>query len=116
MKLLAIAATVAACVAVFASTGSGARSTYTCQATPTTHTLPDPSMKTLARIWLHVGPLWMGHLIGEPVFNSDPAGVKVPWWRSRGSAYGKLRVSGYRLDADAPPLGVFIPTGYATKV
>jgi hypothetical protein len=52
----------------------------------------------------------------DPGFVADPNGEKVPWWRSKGSAFGKLRVSGHRLDADAPPLRARIPSGYATRV
>lgn len=101
----------------FAAPGSRAASTSdSCPVTPITHTLPDPSMKALSRSWVHVGTLWMGYLNVDPGFVADPEGEKVPWWRSRGSAYGKLRVTGYRLDEDAPPLRVWMPSGYATRV
>jgi hypothetical protein len=55
----------------------------------------------------------MGYTLSHSAFVSDPAGQKIAWWREKGSAFGKLRVTGKRLDADAPPLKVQIPSGYA---
>jgi hypothetical protein len=56
----------------------------------------------------------MGYTLADHAFRSDPEGQKIAWWREKGSAYGKLRVSGQRLDAEAPPLRAHIPSGYAT--
>jgi hypothetical protein len=110
----AIAILSAASVAAAASAPvRGAATDYVCHTAPITHTLPDPSMANLSRNWVHVGKLWMGYLIAQPGWVSDPTGQKVPWYRSKGSAYGKLRVTGYRLDEQAPPLRTWIPTGYA---
>jgi hypothetical protein len=42
----------------------------------------------------------------------DPQGrvwMKFPWWRM---VPGRLRISGQRLDAAAPPLRAHVPTGY----
>ena len=38
--------------------------------------------------------------------------LKVPWWRG---VPGRLRIEGRRLDASAPPLSAWIPTGYGRK-
>lgn len=38
--------------------------------------------------------------------------IKVPWWRG---ASGRLTIIGRRLDATAPPLSAWIPTGYGRK-
>jgi hypothetical protein len=38
--------------------------------------------------------------------------AKLGWWRARA---GKLRVSGRRLDAAAPPLRARVPDGYTTR-
>ncbi len=37
--------------------------------------------------------------------------VKTPWWRDAGS-YGRLKVTGHRLDRPAPPLRADVPVGY----
>lgn len=73
-------------------------------------------MKSLSRNWVHVGTLWMGYTLADHAFVADPEGQKIAWWRAKGSAFGKLRISGTRLDEAAPPLKTWIPTGYATKV
>ncbi len=54
----------------------------------------------------------MGYTLAHSAFVSDPTGQKIAWWREKGSAFGKLRVTGKRLDADAPSLRVRIPSGY----
>src|SRR4051794_5672830 len=105
----------AACIsALMVSDVRSATVEASCAAAPITHSLPDTSMKNLSRNWVHVGKLWMGYIIGEPGFVADPDGQKIPWYRSKGSAFGKLRVSGSRVDGDAAPLRVWIPSGYAT--
>lgn len=38
--------------------------------------------------------------------------IKVPWWRG---VPGRLRITGRRLDASAPPLSAWIPTGYGRR-
>jgi hypothetical protein len=84
-----------------------------CNATPVTHRIPNRSLVNLSHNWLHVGKLWMGYTLADSAFESDPNGQKIAWWREQGSAFGKLRVTGKRLDAEAPPLNAHIPTGYA---
>jgi hypothetical protein len=37
--------------------------------------------------------------------------LKLGWWRS---VPGKLRIRGRRLDASAPPLRAYVPTGYGS--
>lgn len=85
-----------------------------CNATLITHRIPDASLKNLSHNWAHIGRLWMGYTLADHAFKADPEGQKIAWWRAKGSAYGKLRVTGKRLDGDAPPLAARIPTGYAT--
>jgi len=38
--------------------------------------------------------------------------IKVPWWRG---VSGRLTIVGGRLDANAPPVSAWIPTGYGRK-
>ena len=83
-----------------------------CNATPVTHRVPNVSLTNLSRNWAHVGKLWVGYTLADSAFVSDPTGQKIAWWRDRGSAFGKLRVTGKRLDADAPSLTARIPSGY----
>jgi hypothetical protein len=61
-------------------------------------------MGTLSQHWLRQGTLWMGYTRADSGFVADPTGQKVGWFRGKGSAWGRLRVSGSRLDGDAPPL------------
>jgi hypothetical protein len=97
-------------------TTRGASSDFACHASPITHAPPDPSLRSLSRNWLHAGTLWMGYTLADHSFVADPTGQKIAWWRDKGSAFGKLRVSGTRLDAAAPALKTWIPGGYATRV
>ena len=108
-----------ATVIALAVTGSGhaARSSpldESCRANPITHRIPNRSLANLSHNWVHVGKLWMGYTLADSAFESDPTGQKIAWWREKGSAFGKLRVTGKRLDAEAPPLTAQIPSGYAT--
>jgi hypothetical protein len=84
-----------------------------CDATPITHKIPNRSLVNLSHNWVHIGKLWMGYTLADSAFESDPTGQKIAWWREKGSAFGKLRVTGKRLDAEAPPLTAHIPSGYA---
>jgi hypothetical protein len=46
-----------------------------------------------------------------PYIDADGSvGMKWPWWRG---VRGKLRITGHRLDGDAPPLTAAIPHGYS---
>ena len=106
----------AALLAADASNGTAASADFVCRAAPITHKAPNAWMYELSRNWVHVGTLWMGYTLPDDGFIADPDGQKIALWREKGSAFGKLRVSGSRLDADAPPLRTYIPSGYATKV
>ena len=63
------------------------------------------------------GKLWVGGLWPGGVINADAAfinkdgsvGMKFGWWRV---APGKLRITGRRLDAPAPPARGIVPDGY----
>jgi hypothetical protein len=51
----------------------------------------------------------MGFTRADKAFLARPEGQKIAWWRQ---AYGRLRVSGVRSDAESPPLTAVIPPGY----
>ncbi|HEX8134974.1 MAG TPA: hypothetical protein VF880_16280 [Actinomycetes bacterium] len=63
------------------------------------------------------GKLWVGGLWPGGVINADAGfinkdgsvGMKFGWWRA---APGKLRITGRRLDASAPPARATVPDGY----
>jgi hypothetical protein len=63
------------------------------------------------------GKLWVGGLWPGGVINADAGfinedgsvGMKFGWWRA---APGKLRITGRRLDAPAPPARATVPDGY----
>ena len=69
-------------------------------------------MGSLATHWLRQGTLWMAYTRADTAFVARPTGQKVPWFRGKGSRWGRLRVSGSRIDGDAPPLKVSIPATY----
>jgi hypothetical protein len=64
------------------------------------------------------GRLWVGGLWPGGVINADPGfvdangavGMKFGWWRA---VPGKLRITGRRLDAPAPPARGDVPDGDA---
>lgn len=98
--------------AVWSLGGTGAGHAATCNPTPLTRTSPDPSLRGLSSNWARVGPLWMGYTHAHAGFAALPSGQKIAWWRAKGSAFGKLRVTGTRLDSEAPPLRARISKGY----
>jgi hypothetical protein len=63
------------------------------------------------------GTLWVGGLWPHGVIEAGPdfvaedglVGMKFGWWRG---ARGKLRITGRRLDAPAPPARGYVPDGY----
>lgn len=62
------------------------------------------------KLW--VGGLWPGGVIdaGPEFVDADGAvGMKFGWWRA---VPGKLRITGRRLDASAPPARGSVPDGY----
>ena len=48
----------------------------------------------------------------EDIHKDGSIEIKVPWWRG---VSGRLTIVGRRLDASAPPLSAWIPTGYGRK-
>lgn len=48
----------------------------------------------------------------DDVRNDGRIVIKVPWWRG---VRGRLTITGRRLDASAPPLSAWIPTGYGRR-
>ena len=71
-----------------------------------------PAFDGNGRLWVKLWPL--GVIVARPVV-VDPSGaidVKVPWWRG---VAGKLKVTGTRLDAPAPPLESNVPNGYGPE-
>jgi hypothetical protein len=83
------------------------------------HRAPDPPGEKLfgsgSAAWngnLFVGGLWPN---GTVAFQPNPDGsisMKFGWYRT-GTLRGKLTITGRRLDAQAPPLGASIPSGYS---
>jgi hypothetical protein len=110
--LVLVAATVGFIVPASGQADDKGSADASCKATPLTHRAPTAYLGNLSRNWVHVGKLWMGYTRADPAFVSDPTGQKIAWWREKGSAFGKLRVTGNRLDAGAPSLKVRIPSGY----
>jgi hypothetical protein len=68
-------------------------------------------MGGLSTHWLRQGKLWMGYTRADQSFIADPQGQKIAWYRE---APGRLRISGTRLDGQAPPLKARVPFGYGT--
>jgi hypothetical protein len=65
------------------------------------------------RLW--VGGLWPHGVIAAGPGFVDPrgrVGMKFGWWRK---APGRLRISGLRLDAPAPPVQADVPAGFGPK-
>lgn len=70
---------------------------------------PPPSVAGAApagTTWYAGNGLWVGVLGG---WDARPDGLKVFWFRE---VPGALAVAGRRLDAAAPPLAAWIPSGY----
>lgn len=116
-----IAAALTAATALTIAAGSGAESRLEtgvreraaeCRETPVSPVPPNAWMGTLATHWRRQGTLWMGYTRADRAFVARPTGQKIPWFRSKGSRWGRLRVSGSRIDGDAPPLQVHIPADY----
>jgi len=83
-----------------------------CQETAVSPKPPNAWMGGLSKHWLRQGSLWMGYTRAEEAFVARPNGQKIAWFRGSGSTWGRLRVSGTRIDAVAPPLKVEIPAKY----
>ena len=98
-------AIVAAVIGSLLAHGAGAGATSnTCGQTPVSTNPPNAWMGTLSTHWLRSGTLWMGYTRADRAFVARPRGQKIGWYRAAGSPWGRLRVSGRRLDAQAPPL------------
>ena len=72
---------------------------------------PAPSAMTYGNGKLRVG-LWPHGVIDPGPSYLDAHGrvrMKFPWWRM---VRGRLRLSGVRLDAPAPPILPYVPDGY----
>jgi hypothetical protein len=113
VRLLLLVASIALAVTSSVQAARSSPRDESCNATPITHEIPNRSLVNLSHNWVHIGKLWMGYTLADSAFESDPTGQKIAWWREKGSAFGKLRVTGKRLDAEAPPLTAHIPSGYA---
>lgn len=69
-----------------------------------------------ASTWYGNGKLWTalwpdGTIIATAQFVRPDGSIqmKFPWWRA---ASGRLRITGHRIDAPAPPLRAIVPAGY----
>jgi hypothetical protein len=100
-------------LAVAATSGAATREeSPVCPETVASPTPPNAWMGSLATHWLRRSTLWMAYTRADHSFLATPTGQKIGWFRSKGSPWGRLRVSGSRLDGDAPPLKVHIGVGY----
>jgi len=124
-RRVAAAAALSAFTALAIAAGSSAglskravssESAVTCPETAVSPVPPNAWMGTLSTHWVRQGTLWMGYTRGDHAFVARPTGQKIPWFRARGSRWGRLRVSGVRIDGDAPPLKVHIPASYPFRV
>lgn len=48
----------------------------------------------------------------EDIHEDGSIEIKIPWWRG---VSGRLTIVGRRLDASAPPVSAWIPSGYGRK-
>lgn len=86
-----------------------------CPATAFQPKPPNAWMGSLSTRWLRRGTLWMGYTRADTAFVADPRGQKIGWFRDKGSKWGRLRVSGRRLDGEAPALRADISAKYPFK-
>jgi hypothetical protein len=72
---------------------------------------PAPSGGTYGNGKLRVGGLWPHGVVtaGHGYIRHGRIRMKFPWWRM---VSGRLRITGRRLDAPAPPLRSMVPHGY----
>jgi len=110
---LAIAAAV---LGSAAAQGAAPTTAATCAQTPVSATPPNAWMGTLSTHWLRSGTLWMGYTRGDHAFVARPTGQKIPWYRAAGSPWGRLRVTGARIDAPAAPLRFTTPATYPFRL
>ena len=87
-----------------------------CVLTPVSAKPPNAWMGTLASHWLRSGTLWLGYTRADHSFVARTNGQKIPWYRAAGSPWGRLRVTGSRIDAPAAPLRFSTPTTYPFRL
>ena len=87
-----------------------------CLLTPVSAKPPNAWMGTLSAHWLRNGTLWMGFTRADHAFVARSEGQKIGWYRAAGSPWGRLRVTGSRVDAPAAPLRFTTPTTYPFRV
>ena len=87
-----------------------------CVLTPVSGKPPNAWMGTLSSHWLRSGTLWMGYTRADHSFVARANGQKVPWYRAAGSPWGRLRVTGSRIDAPAAPLRFSTPATYPFRL
>ena len=113
---LAIAVLVSSLAAGGGRAGDGSATAASCLLTPVSARPPNPWMGTLSTHWLRSGTLWMGFTRGDHAFVARPEGQKIGWYRASGSPWGRLRVTGSRVDAPAAPLRFTTQTTYPFRV
>jgi hypothetical protein len=110
-------AIVAAVIGSLPAYGAGAGATsWMCGLTPVSAKPPNAWMGTLSTHWLRNGTLWMGYTRADRAFVARPRGQKIGWYRAAGSPWGRLRVTGARLDAEAPPVRFSSAVTYPFRV
>ena len=87
-----------------------------CAVTPVSAAPPNTWMGTLATHWLRSGTLWLAYTRADHAFVARPNGQKIPWYRAAGSPWGRLRVTGSRIDAPAAPLRFSTGTTYPFRI
>jgi hypothetical protein len=112
---IAIAVLLASLAAGAGRTGSAATAA-SCVLTPVSAKPPNAWMGTLSNHWLRSGTLWMGYTRADHAFVARPNGQKIPWYRAAGSPWGRLRVTGSRIDALAAPLRFSTPATYPFRL
>jgi hypothetical protein len=109
-------AIVAAFLWTLAGRAEHAAASAACTTTPVSSRPPNAWMGTLATHWLRSGTLWLAYTRADHAFVARPRGRKLPWYRAAGSPWGRLRVTGSRLDAPAPPLRFSTPATYPFRL
>ncbi|HEY7731064.1 MAG TPA: hypothetical protein VH950_09200 [Gaiellaceae bacterium] len=104
MKTAGAVAMVAALAFFPAAAGSTPTEAMDCRETPAAFGAPNAWMASLSTHWLHQRTLWMGYTRADAAFVARPQGQKIAWYRGKGSPWGRLRITGSRLDAEAAPL------------
>jgi hypothetical protein len=64
------------------------------------------------KLWTTMWPHNVLIASGDYIQPDGSVWMKWPWWRS---VKGRLTVTGWRLDADGPPLTAEVPSGYGNR-